>query len=406
MNAAIPVTMTDRQIRGAARNRIPWYCMLRPLRASSTILLVLAGLATFVCADDGGSPSGKLSHDDDVHAMLLDLFGSRANLKLAASKWAADKRLRQTSVVDAWPDWSSIARLRHPAALLWWRLTRILGATQQIPFNADVSKSNRLQVGFTADCVPGEDPTKKQCLPPWAKSNRSGEDGLTSAFRAAKHAWIKRVAIDEQLRAFLQKTTTTWRRCGETGDGHYLRKFYPSCERSFVLDKFSKAAQIRADWNEAPDEKVTPASVRAHWGTLELLISHDVFEHLERPEVAMANFNALLSPGGVLVWSAPLVAVEHPNPGDWHRFTTRSVRRLFEGAGFEIKLLQGLGGMVSTIAYLAAATEQELAPSELEATCDATKLVKGCDWLPYSQVVAIGVKVTEIVKIPGQGRSS
>ena len=187
---------------------------MQPLRVSSTMLLGLVVLATLVSAYDEGSPSGKLSHDDDVHGMLLDIFGSHANLKLAASKWATDKRLRQISVVDAWPDWSAVAHLRHPAAQLWWRLTRILGSNQQIPFNADLSKTN--QVGFTADCVAGNQPKPKACLPPWAKSNRSGEDGLTSAFRAAKHAWIKRVAIDGQLRNFLQKTTTTWKRCGET----------------------------------------------------------------------------------------------------------------------------------------------------------------------------------------------
>ena len=68
---------------------------------------------------------------------------------------------------------------------------------------------------------------------------------------------------------------------------------------------------------------------------------------------------------------------------------------MFECAGFEVKLLLGLGRMVSTIGYLAAAAEMELSPEELTATCDATYAQKNCDWVPYSQVVAIGVKVKE-----------
>merc|ERR1712216_93035 len=104
--------------------------------------------------------------------------------------------------------------------------------------------------------------------------------------------------------------------------------------------------------SEAPTV-ATPAA-RQLFGTADLVVCHDVFEHLRRPENAALHLNAMLRIGGVLVWSSPLMIHEHGGEyGDWHRFPTREVRRLLRCSGFEVRMLHGLGSAASLIAYLA-----------------------------------------------------
>ena len=74
---------------------------------------------------------------------------------------------------------------------------------------------------------------------------------------------------------------------------------------------------------------------------------------------------------------------------------------LFEGAGFRVKFLHGLGNTISTIAYLVGATGAELAPADLSAiACDGSDGSKDseCDFKRFTQVAAIGVKVKDVTR--------
>ena len=193
--------------------------------------------------------------------------------------------------------------------------------------------------------------------------------------------------------------------CFETGDGHYLPA-YNSCVHRKSLDKFDPAADYPLDLNVAPSQQLE--SVKRIWQSADFLISHDVFEHLEIPEIGMINLARLLRPGGALLWSAPLLKEEHGSRyGDWQRYTTQRVRKLVDCAGFEVVLMHGLGSPVASLAYLYGITPRELSISELtNHACDASRDVVprggeshnnlGCRLHRYTQLIAIVTKKTDV----------
>eukprot|EP00966_Prymnesium_polylepis_P022570 519216-Prymnesium_polylepis.1 len=210
----------------------------------------------------------------------------------------------------------------------------------------------------------------------------------SSVFRAAKDAWIREHATEATLRALVANGTAL---CIETGDGHYLRRDYPTCQQHLAIDKSDAKADVRIDLNIALSR--TPAAIRQRWGAADVLVSHDVLEHLESPETAMAQFARLVREGGALVLSVPLMVFEHGSPHDYQRFTTQRVRNLMECAGFRVERLHGLGNTLSSVAYLVGATEADLSPSDVRAVaCDASRESRHCNWRRFTQIAAIGVR--------------
>ena len=227
--------------------------------------------------------------------LLHGLFAGRTdNLNATASAWA--RSALSTSVPDeAWPEWAATGR--HPAQALWLRLTSTLVKANLLP----LARGHKF-VEKRGLPHPGK---PRSWLPP-------GE-GSWSIFRATKRAWLRAHAGPAALRELAGGQV---HRCAETGDGHYLDASL--CRVRLALDKYDRRAAIALDLDEPPGTG-TPLAARRVWGSVDVLHSHDVFEHLRRPEVALDNFAALLRPGGVLVWSAPLVrCATTPNPRDTH----------------------------------------------------------------------------------------
>lgn len=180
----------------------------------------------------------------------------------------------------------------------------------------------------------------------------------------------------------------TGSRCAETGDGHFLRDF-PNCARRLSLDFYDKGADVPLNLDVSPSE-ASPA-VKKHHGTMDILVSHQVFEHLSRPSIGIANVNAMLKEGGKLVFSMPFVVQDHNVPNDFFRYTVQNVRRLLECGGFAVEELYGLGNDMVSLAYLANVPAERLPESELDDKCNALK-TNDCRNMYFSLVLAIGRK--------------
>ena len=193
-------------------------------------------------------------------------------------------------------------------------------------------------------------------------------------------------------------------RCGETGDGHYLRQYYR--HRCPPMDKFDRTSDVPLDLDALVTADGTPSRVRGALGTLDLLVSHAVFEHVLRPAMAITLLNQLMRPGGVIVWSAPWVLVHHGSSkyDDYHRWSTSGAKQLLSCAGFDVKQLFGYGDFLSTLAYLSGASPNEVDDASLFARCDGLAntswytgngTVPSCMHTHYMGVWAVATKVRE-----------
>ncbi len=75
----------------------------------------------------------------------------------------------------------------------------------------------------------------------------------------------------------------------------------------------------------------------------DLVIAEQVFEHLRRPDRALANIFGMLRRGGVLVVTTPFLIKYHPEPLDLWRWTPVGMRALLEDAGFTVTAAEGWG---------------------------------------------------------------
>ncbi|WMT88285.1 class I SAM-dependent methyltransferase [Pelagibacterium sp. 26DY04] len=69
----------------------------------------------------------------------------------------------------------------------------------------------------------------------------------------------------------------------------------------------------------------------------DVVFSHDVFEHVEKPWIAAQNCLRLCKVGGLNVHAAPFAWRYHPVPTDYFRFSHDGFRVLFEKAGYDVE---------------------------------------------------------------------
>jgi len=127
-------------------------------------------------------------------------------------------------------------------------------------------------------------------------------------------------------------------------------------QKNLVFDKSfydSNMAAFRAKYNyygmdlhPASDERVlsgdacAPDYVDSHpafRSKFDVIYSNNVFEHFERPWIAIANLNQLLKPGGIVITIVPFSLRYHESPGDYFRYTHKGLESLFTSVGrFEV----------------------------------------------------------------------
>ena len=81
--------------------------------------------------------------------------------------------------------------------------------------------------------------------------------------------------------------------------------------------------------------------------TFNAIISQEVIEHLEHPQIAVNEIFRALSPGGTAYIQVPFIIGYHPCPKDFWRFTEDSLKQLVTIAGFiDITIEQSVGPAV------------------------------------------------------------
>lgn len=81
------------------------------------------------------------------------------------------------------------------------------------------------------------------------------------------------------------------------------------------------------------------------------IVCHQVLEHVVDPAAAAGELARVLKPGGRLVVSVPHLSRRHELPHDYFRFTPEGLKRLLEGAGFEVVELRPYGGILSFLQH-------------------------------------------------------
>ncbi len=75
-------------------------------------------------------------------------------------------------------------------------------------------------------------------------------------------------------------------------------------------------------------------------GSLDLVISQEVLEHLEDPVLWIQEIHRVLKPNGRFYCQLPFIIGYHPGPADYWRFTKEAYPRLLPGDRWEIEKLE------------------------------------------------------------------
>ena len=87
-------------------------------------------------------------------------------------------------------------------------------------------------------------------------------------------------------------------------------------------------------------------------GTLDLIVSSYVLEHLRKPGLFFRESFRALRQGGVLVLTTVLIHQKHGSPRDYFRFTDEGLVTLARDAGYEVETMALLAGPGQCIAAL------------------------------------------------------
>jgi SAM-dependent methyltransferase len=100
--------------------------------------------------------------------------------------------------------------------------------------------------------------------------------------------------------------------------------------------------------NPAADLEIAPdGTIPVPPGTVDLVLSTQVLEHVEEPRAYLAECARVLRPGGKLLLSTHGIMYYHPDPADYWRWTCAGLRRLIEDQGFGVLESRGVLGLVA-----------------------------------------------------------
>ena len=99
----------------------------------------------------------------------------------------------------------------------------------------------------------------------------------------------------------------------------------------------------------------------------DLIIANSVFEHIERPFVAMRQVYALLRPGGRLFWHTPFYYEMHGVPHDYYRYTAHAARLLAEASGLNVEYSHADGGYPGVLGHVVGLSAKFFSTAELTA---------------------------------------
>mgnify|MGYP000100099637 CR=1 FL=1 len=84
------------------------------------------------------------------------------------------------------------------------------------------------------------------------------------------------------------------------------------------------------------------------------ILLSDVLEHISEPENLWHEMERILKPGGILIMNVPFYYKLHEIPYDFYRYTEYALQRFAAKAGFQIIVLESMGGIPEIVADLLA----------------------------------------------------
>ncbi len=78
--------------------------------------------------------------------------------------------------------------------------------------------------------------------------------------------------------------------------------------------------------------------------SFDAVLCTSVLEHLEDPVAALREARRVLRPGGVGIYTTPMLWHVHEAPRDFFRFTPYGLRHVFEAAGWEVVSCEPMAG--------------------------------------------------------------
>lgn len=83
-------------------------------------------------------------------------------------------------------------------------------------------------------------------------------------------------------------------------------------------------------------------------GSIDVVLSTQVLEHVEAPARYLSECERVLRPGGRLLLSTHGMMIYHPDPVDYWRWTCAGLRREVEAAGLSVVRFRGLMGLAAS----------------------------------------------------------
>ena len=84
--------------------------------------------------------------------------------------------------------------------------------------------------------------------------------------------------------------------------------------------------------------------------SVDAILCTEVLEHVPDPQDVIEEFHRILKIDGELYLTVPFIWPLHEEPFDYYRYTSHSLRRMLENAGFTIQLLEPRGGALMVYA--------------------------------------------------------
>jgi SAM-dependent methyltransferase len=220
-------------------------------------------------------------------------------------------------------DWSAVDS--NPFELFYARLTRVLFYSGHIPFQGAQGILGKQSLTPRIHTISKE--LKRIYIPPGME-----ERNVPSVDRRFMHVWTRKKAQNIKSTA-----EHKFQSCLETGDAHFLKAHFGSlCSEILGMDLFDTRADVKMDLTNVVEcdvgrckgfnSRATKFAIK--FNSFNVIVSHQVFEHIPEPQKAMRSLAKLLAPGGILLWSTPFLTKNHGMPYDFQRFTRSQVRSL------------------------------------------------------------------------------
>jgi SAM-dependent methyltransferase len=174
------------------------------------------------------------------------------------------------------------------------------------------------------------------------------------------------------IEAFLERNRADIRgRCLELGNDIYVRRFGADVTRTDVLHVEQGHAGVTIVGDLVTGEGLPSDAFDC------IVLTQTLHEIYDVPR-ALRGVHRMLRPGGVVLATAPgISSIIHPDAelwGDFWRFTTYSLERLFAEAGLAAEI-RSYGNVLSSAAFLYGLATRELTTEELDASDPDYQLV-------------------------------